>query len=151
MNKINPSMGLDSDDMGMIDKERLLSDSNVKVSASDPFNSDGRPRRVSTMQKRRDSRKDSVRGRRNSNLSESILSELSNEEAARSNLRPHYRDIKLKEMMQYYTPKWMAVVGIFASIASAFQLPMFGYILSQYVFVLALPLTTDAERNEYNH
>lgn len=45
----------------------------------------------------------------------------------------------------------MAVVGIFASIASAFQLPMFGYILSQYVFVLALPLDTAAERADYNH
>lgn len=79
------------------------------------------------------------------------MSELSEVEAAKSNLRPHYRDIKLKEMMQYYTPKWMAVVGIFASIASAFQLPMFGYILSQYVFVLALPITNDAERSEFNH
>ena len=55
------------------------------------------------------------------------------------NIRPQYRDIKLTEMMRYYTPKWMAWAGLAASVASAFQLPMFGYILSQYVFVLALP------------
>jgi ATP-binding cassette subfamily B (MDR/TAP) protein 1 len=65
-------------------------------------------------------------------------------------LKPHYRDIKLAEMMQYYTPRWMAYVGIFASIASAFQLPMFGFILSQYVFVLAMPLTTAAERADFD-
>lgn len=58
-------------------------------------------------------------------------------------LPPQYRDIKLSEIMRYYTPKWMAVIGIFASIASAFQLPMFGYCLSQYVFVLAIDVNTD--------
>ena len=53
--------------------------------------------------------------------------------------------------MQYYTPKWMAYVGILASVASAFQLPMFGYILSQYVFVLALPIDTPQERADFEH
>ena len=33
---------------------------------------------------------------------------------------PEYRDIALKEMMRYYTPRWMAVVGFFASVMSAF-------------------------------
>jgi len=66
-------------------------------------------------------------------------------------LRPEYREIKLKEMMQYYTPMWMAYVGILASVASAFQLPMFGYILSQYVFVLALPIDTPQERADFEH
>ena len=56
-----------------------------------------------------------------------------------------YRDISLKEMMQYYTPRWMAVTGFFASMLTAFNLPMFGFILSQYVEVLALPVDTDAE------
>ena len=37
----------------------------------------------------------------------------------------------------------MAGVGIFASFVTAFSLPMFGFVLSQYVFVLALPLDTD--------
>ena len=56
--------------------------------------------------------------------------------------RPEYREIKLSEMMRYYTPQWMAVAGFLASVVCAFTLPMFGYILSQYVFVLALPVAT---------
>ena len=66
-------------------------------------------------------------------------------------IKPHYRDIKLKEMMQYYTPRWLAWCGFFASVASAFQLPMFGFILSQFVFVLALPITTSEERAYFEH
>ena len=66
-------------------------------------------------------------------------------------IRPQYRDVPLKEMMRYYTPRWMAVVGILASVVSAFQLPMFGYILSQYVFVLALPIDTPDEIKEFGH
>lgn len=72
-----------------------------------------------------------------------------NKEGAR--IAPQYRDVKLKEMMKYYTPRWMAVVGILASIASAFQLPMFGFILSQYVFVLAMPVDTPANIIAYQH
>ena len=65
-------------------------------------------------------------------------------------IKPHYRDITLTEMMKYYTPQWMAVVGFFASVASAFQLPMFGYILSQYVFVLALPVSSAADKAAFD-
>lgn len=65
--------------------------------------------------------------------------------------QPEFREIKLAEMMKYYTPRWMAVVGFLASIASAFQLPMFGFILSQYVFVLAMPTDTTDERAAFEH
>ena len=58
-------------------------------------------------------------------------------------IQPNYRDIPLKEIMRYYTPKWMAVVGIFASVCSSFQLPMFGFILSQYVFVFSINIDTE--------
>ena len=44
-------------------------------------------------------------------------------------------------MMKYYSPKWVAVVGMIASIIAAFSLPLFGYILSNYVFVLSLKHT----------
>ena len=64
---------------------------------------------------------------------------------------PSYREIKLKEMMKYYTPKWMAIVGFLASVASAFQLPMFGFILSQYVFVLAMKVETQDQRDQFEH
>ena len=43
--------------------------------------------------------------------------------------------------MRYYSPKWVAVVGMIASIIAAFSLPLFGYILSNYVFVLSLKHT----------
>lgn len=53
--------------------------------------------------------------------------------------------------MKYYTPRWMAWVGMLASLASAFQLPMFGFILAKYVFVLALPIETEQEKQDFSH
>ena len=53
--------------------------------------------------------------------------------------------------MRYYTPRWMAVVGLLASLASAFQLPMFGFILAQYVFVLSMPVGTEEELAAFVH
>ena len=35
-------------------------------------------------------------------------------------IKPNYRDIPLKEMMRYYTPRYLAWLGFFASVASAF-------------------------------
>lgn len=52
-------------------------------------------------------------------------------------------------MMTYYEPKWMAVVGFGASVLASLQLPMFGFILSQFVFVIALPVDTASEISEF--
>ena len=52
-------------------------------------------------------------------------------------------------MMRYYQPQYLAYIGFFASVVNAFQLPMFGYILSKYVFILALPIDTPEELEEY--
>jgi len=40
--------------------------------------------------------------------------------------------------MAYYTPTWLAVVGVLASICASVQLPMFGFLLSKMVFVLMI-------------
>lgn len=56
------------------------------------------------------------------------------------------------EIMNYYSPKWMAAVGFVASIFASFQLPMFGFVLSQYVYLLALDPHSEAfnqQRNEW--
>jgi hypothetical protein len=47
-----------------------------------------------------------------------------------------YRKISGREIMRYYTPRWLAVVGLISSIFASAQLPMFGFILSKMVFVL---------------
>jgi hypothetical protein len=47
-----------------------------------------------------------------------------------------YRKISGREIMKYYTPRWMALLGLVASILASAQLPMFGFILSKMVFVL---------------
>lgn len=39
-------------------------------------------------------------------------------------------------IMQYYKPKWVIIFGIIASIFTATNLPMFGYVLSKMVFTL---------------
>ena len=51
----------------------------------------------------------------------------------------------MTEMMRMYNPSWMAWVGLLASFIHAFSLPMFGFVLSQYIFVLDLPLNTEAD------
>ena len=61
-------------------------------------------------------------------------------------IKPNYRDIPLKEMMTHYSPQYLAWIGFFASVVAALQLPMFGYILSQYVFVLDMPVETDEDK-----
>lgn len=63
----------------------------------------------------------------------SLLSEGSFVETSKS-FKP--RDIKYSEIMNYYQPKWLAIVGFIASIFAAFSLPMFGFVLSKYVFLL---------------
>lgn len=38
--------------------------------------------------------------------------------------------------MAYYKPKYLAVIGVIASVLISLSLPMFGYILSRMVFTL---------------
>lgn len=88
--------------------------------------------------------------------SERSLSELSLESTTTMNrqgerIKPNYREIPLKEMMTHYSPQWLAWIGFLASVAAALQLPMFGYILSQYVFVLDMPIETDDEKAAFEH
>jgi len=60
-----------------------------------------------------------------------------------------YRDVKYSEMMTYYEPKWLAIVGTIASAFASLQLPLFGFVLSQYIFLLALPVTTESEIDHF--
>jgi hypothetical protein len=48
----------------------------------------------------------------------------------------NYRKISGREIMQFYTPRWLALIGLFSSILASAQLPMFGFILSKMIFVL---------------
>ena len=66
------------------------------------------------------------------------------------NVKDDYREIKMREMMKLYDPKWMAWVGLFASLVHAFSLPMFGFCLSQYIFILALPVDDAADKQYFN-
>jgi len=53
---------------------------------------------------------------------------------------PSYRKVSGREIMSYYTPKWLAVVGLIASVGASAQLPVFGFLLSQMVFTLMEPV-----------
>jgi hypothetical protein len=64
-------------------------------------------------------------------------------------MQPEYRDIGMMEMMSHYEPTWIAVVGILASFATSFALPMVGYALSSFIFVLDLPIDTPENMNEF--
>ena len=64
-------------------------------------------------------------------------------------IKPEYRDIKTSEIMKLYEPKWMAWMGVAASIVTSFSLPGFGFVLSQYTFVLAMDHNTEEEKEAY--
>lgn len=48
-----------------------------------------------------------------------------------------YRSIGYGEMMQYYSPKWLSYAGFVFSVFSSLALPLFGFVLSRYIFLLA--------------
>lgn len=43
--------------------------------------------------------------------------------------------------MNYYKPLWYAVAGFIASIFAPLNLPLFGFVLSKYIFVLGDDIT----------
>lgn len=47
-----------------------------------------------------------------------------------------YRNVGYKEIMSDYKPKWLAIVGLLASFGASLAMPIFGYVLSQFIFVL---------------
>ena len=91
-----------------------------------------------------DRRRSSRRGKDQDKLSRSQsvddLNSVIDAQMTKYQVKPEYREITMTEMMKMYDPKWMAWVGLFASFIHAFSLPMFGFVLSQYIFVLDLPL-----------
>jgi len=48
-----------------------------------------------------------------------------------------YREVTFSEIMEYYKPTWLAVAGFIASVFASLSLPMFGFLLSKYIFVLS--------------
>ena len=56
-----------------------------------------------------------------------------------------HREITYGEIMKYYNPFWYAVAGFCASVIASLNLPLFGFVLSEFIFVLALPIVTDEE------
>ena len=38
--------------------------------------------------------------------------------------------------MAFYSPTWLAYIGFGASLAASCQLPLFGYVLSQFIFII---------------
>jgi len=49
-----------------------------------------------------------------------------------------YRNIKFKEIMNDYASKWLAMWGLIASFFCALQMPLFGFVLSKYIFLLMM-------------
>ena len=46
------------------------------------------------------------------------------------------KSVKFREIMKYYKPTSLAIFGILASLIAAFQLPMFGFLVSKMTFTL---------------
>jgi hypothetical protein len=57
-----------------------------------------------------------------------------------------HREITYGEIMKYYNPFWYAVAGFCASVIASLNLPLFGFALSEFIFVLALPIETDQDK-----
>lgn len=50
-----------------------------------------------------------------------------------------YREVTYSEIMKDYKPTSLAVAGFIFSTVASLQLPLFGLVLSKYIFILALP------------
>lgn len=59
------------------------------------------------------------------------------------------REITYGEIMKYYRPFWYAVAGFCASVIASLNLPVFGFVLSEFIFVLAKPISTEQEISEF--
>lgn len=55
------------------------------------------------------------------------------------NANPVYREVTYQEIMKDYKPTSLAVYGFIASMIASLQLPLFGLVLSKYIFILAIP------------
>ena len=55
------------------------------------------------------------------------------------NQSPEYREVTYKEIMKDYKPTSLAVYGFIASMFASLQLPLFGLVLSKFIFILAIP------------
>lgn len=40
-------------------------------------------------------------------------------------------------MMEYYSPKWLSYAGFLFSVLGSLAMPLFGFVLSRYIFLLA--------------
>lgn len=64
---------------------------------------------------------------------------------------PEYRDIDFNEIMEYYKPTWLATAGFTASVFASLSLPMFGFVLSKYIFVLSMFGDKGVTTQEFAH
>lgn len=91
-------------------------------------------------------RVDSIRSVRSDVSGMSILSEgsqINNSKSREKEFVP--RQPTYSEIMTHYNPKWLAYSGFTASFFCSFSLPMFGFVLSRYIFLLGLnPVTQRA-------
>ena len=55
------------------------------------------------------------------------------------------REITYGEIMKYYKPFWYAVAGFCASVIASLNLPLFGFVLSEFIFVLGKQIGTEEE------
>ena len=80
----------------------------------------------------------------------SLLSTANLSDKISSNQEPNYRDIEFKEIMNnYYKPQSLAVMGFIASVVCSFSLPMFGFVLANYMFVLSMYDGANTDPNTY--
>lgn len=60
---------------------------------------------------------------------------------------PDYPEVEVKEIMEYYKPTWLAYAGFTASVFASLSLPLFGFVLSKYIFVLSMYNNADNTPN----
>lgn len=72
-----------------------------------------------------------------SGLSDGLIDQLDHLEQSQSN-QSFYREVTNTEIMDYYEPKWLAYAGFTASVFASLSLPLFGLVLSKYIFTLAM-------------
>ena len=101
-------------------------------------------RRKTSLKRRRSSKKKKSENNSRRGSMDEIASAI-DRQVNKYNAKEDYREITMREMMKLYNPKWVTYVGLLASLAHGATLPIFGFVLSKYIFLLADPHSSPAE------
>ena len=58
---------------------------------------------------------------------------------AKTDAKPKEVDVSMSKLMSYYSPKWLAYLGMLMSLANGAAFPIYGLLFGEILFVILMP------------